>query len=100
MADTTDTSLIPGLPSYLHDEAGADAYAAALTLPNFVTYHLHATCGANGAQLSFDASLDRVDVPANGEVYMYDMEMAAGATLSVKNLSAGNNFADLKVWIW
>ena len=99
MADTTDTSLIPGLPSYLHDEVGAAAYAVALTLPTFETYHLHATCGAHGAQLSFDGTLDRIDVPANGEVYMYDMLMAAGASLYVKNL-AGSNFEDLKVWIW
>ena len=100
MADTTDTSLIPGLPSYLHDEAGQDAYTALLTLPTFETYHLHATCGANGAQLSFDRTLDHVDVPASGDVYMYDMLLAPGTVLYVKNLSAGDNFADLKVWIW
>ncbi len=100
MSDTTFTSLNPGHPSILHDETGQDAYAALLTLPRYKTYHLHATCGANGALISFDGTNDHVEVPANGEVQYYDLLLQEGESIYDKNLSAGNNFVDLKVRIW
>ena len=100
MADTTHTATQPGFPSFLHDEAGADAYAAALTLPKYETFHVRAICGANGALLSFDGTNDHVQVAASGETQVYDLLLPADGSLYVKNLVSGSNFADLKVWIW
>ncbi len=99
---TAFTSLTVGHPSILHDEAGSASYATAgtlLTLPAYKTYHLHATCGANGALISFDATNDHVEVPANGEVQYYDLLLQEKAAITAKNLT-GSNYADLKVRIW
>ncbi len=98
---TAFTSLDPGHPSILHDAAGVDTYAAILlTLPKYKTYHLHATCGANGALVSFDGTNDHVEVPANGEVQYYDLLLQEGDPIYAKNLSAGNNYVNLKIRIW
>ncbi len=97
---TTYTSTQPGHPSFLHDDTGVSTYAAILlTLPKYKTYHVHATCGANGALISFDGMNDHMQVPANGEVQYYDLLLQESGPIYAKNLT-GSNYADLKVRIW
>lgn len=90
-----------GLPTYGGDVVGADAHAKVLDAPARETHYAHVSVGANGAIVSFDGgTTDHVALPADTTWLLEGLVIPASAEIHAKNLSAGNNYADLRVSVW
>ena len=90
-----------GLPGYGSDAAGADVYAKILDCPDRQCHYVHVAVGANGAVLSLNGgAADHYAIPANTERLFDGLVIPAAAEIHARNLSTGNNYADLHVSVW
>ena len=100
-ADRAKVVPASGNPAYAADVAGADAYASVVTAPARICHYVHASVGDNGAIISLDAgSTDHFALPANTERLFPGVIVGSGVAIHGKNLSAGNNYTNLRVSVW
>ena len=94
-------ALESGLPAYGVDAAGEDSYATVVTAPARVCHYLHAAVGDNGAIISLNGGTnEHFAIPANTERLFCGLAIASGAVIQGKNLSAGNNYTNLRISVW
>ena len=93
-------ALASGLPTYGADATGADTYATVVTAPARQCHYAHVAVGANGAIVSLNGTDDHIAIPANTERLFPGLVIASGAVIKGKNLSAGNNYTNLRISGW
>ncbi len=90
-----------GLPVLGADAAGADAHAAVVTAPARECHFLHVAVEDNGAIVSCDGgTTDHFAIPPNTSRLFSGLVIASGADIKGKNLSAGNNYTNLRISVW
>ena len=92
-----------GLPTYGHDAIAAldDSYDKVLDAPARETHYAHISVGANGAIVSFDAgTTDHIAIPADTNWLLEGLIIPASAEIHGKNLTAGSDYADLRISVW
>ncbi|HET6441840.1 MAG TPA: hypothetical protein VM431_11965 [Phycisphaerae bacterium] len=102
--DETDRcKIVPssGLPVYGVDATGADAYATVATSPARVCHYLHVSVADNGAVVSLDGgTTDHFAMPPNTERLFEGLATTSAVAIQGKNLSAGNNYTNLRISVW
>lgn len=82
------------------DATGANTYANVVIAPYRCRY-LHATCATNGAVISIDGGkTDAFAIPAAAERLFEGLDIAPGAIVMGRNLTAGSNYTGLYVSVW
>tara|TARA_Y100000310_G_scaffold315428_1_gene365950 strand:- start:2733 stop:3161 length:429 start_codon:yes stop_codon:yes gene_type:complete len=104
--DLSNTNPLPvisgfGLPVLGTDATGADAYATVVTAPARECHFVHIAVESNGATVSLDAgTTDHFAIPPNTSRLFDGLVIASGVAIQGKNLSAGNNFTNLRISVW
>ena len=100
-ATAVPVSVSSGNPVLGTSATGADGYVTVVTAPARVCNFLHVAVGNNGAIISLDGgTTDHFAIPANVERGFGGLEIASGATINAKNLTAGSNYTNLYISVW